>query len=130
MDLLGPVDLKRPEVSFMVIEECKIDLGYWSRCDALLTTNAAAVFLIADDVQNAISYEDQLALDGTPRHVWFSTLISYGTARKLIEKFDVKRRAFYGNTSMEAEMSLVIANQALAKRGKLVYDPFAGTGSL
>lgn len=30
---------------------------------------------------------------------------------------------------MDAELSLVMANQALAAPGKLVYDPFVGTGS-
>lgn len=36
-----------------------------------------------------------------------------GTARLLITKFDVKKRAYYGNTSMESEMSLLMANQTL-----------------
>ncbi|KAG8960851.1 hypothetical protein FRC00_014006 [Tulasnella sp. 408] len=56
--------------------------------------------------------------------------VTEGTARQLITKFDVKKRAYYGNTSMEAEMSLLMANQAQASPGKLIYDPFAGTGSM
>lgn len=31
---------------------------------------------------------------------------------------------------MEAEMSLLMANQALARSGSAVWDPFAGTGSM
>lgn len=31
---------------------------------------------------------------------------------------------------MEAEMSLLMANQAKAAPGKMIYDPFAGTGSM
>jgi tRNA (guanine10-N2)-methyltransferase len=31
---------------------------------------------------------------------------------------------------MEAEVSLLMANQALAAPGKLLYDPFMGTGSM
>ena len=69
-----------------------------------------------------------------------------GSARLLIHKFDVKKRAFFGNTSMEAEISLLMANQTLvspairstapsshrrqASSGKLMYDPFMGTGSM
>jgi hypothetical protein len=36
-----------------------------------------------------------------------------------------------GNISatMDAELSLIMANQALCAPGKLVYDPFVGTGS-
>jgi len=30
---------------------------------------------------------------------------------------------------MDAELSLVLANQALAKPGSFIYDPFVGTGS-
>jgi tRNA (guanine10-N2)-methyltransferase len=31
---------------------------------------------------------------------------------------------------MDAEIALIMANQALVQRGKLVYDPFVGTGSI
>ena len=39
--------------------------------------------------------------------------IEEGTARPLLTKFDVKKRAYFGNTSMEAEISLLMANQTL-----------------
>jgi tRNA (guanine10-N2)-methyltransferase len=69
-----------------------------------------------------------------------------GSARSLISKFDVKQRVYFGNTSMESEISLLMANQTLvrvqlfliigilvlhdkASPGKFVYDPFFGTGS-
>ncbi|KAF8495862.1 tRNA guanosine-2'-O-methyltransferase [Gautieria morchelliformis] len=68
--------------------------------------------------------------DGDFICVWFGRLIAKGTARPLIHKFDVKKRAYYGNTSMDAEMSLLMANQTLSAPGKLIYDPFAGTGSM
>ncbi|PWZ01936.1 hypothetical protein BCV70DRAFT_225282 [Testicularia cyperi] len=53
-----------------------------------------------------------------------------GMARDLIEKLNLKKRAYIGNTSMESEMSLLMASMALAGPGKLIYDPFAGTGSM
>ena len=31
---------------------------------------------------------------------------------------------------MDAEMAFLMANQSLANTGKLVYDPFVGTGSI
>ncbi|KAF9520989.1 hypothetical protein BS47DRAFT_1378436 [Hydnum rufescens UP504] len=68
--------------------------------------------------------------DGNFRHVYFGRLISEGASRPLIGKFDVKKRVFFGNTSMDAEMSLLMANQAQAAPGKFIYDPFAGTGSM
>ncbi|KAG6331791.1 hypothetical protein ID866_7297 [Astraeus odoratus] len=56
--------------------------------------------------------------------------VSEGSARSLIRVFDVKKRSYFGNTSMEAEVSLLMANQAQASPGKLIYDPFIGTGSM
>lgn len=65
-----------------------------------------------------------------------------------MKKFDVKKREYFGNTSMEAEISLLMANQSLvwfcsiesyheidiklgqASPNKLIYDPFVGTGSM
>jgi hypothetical protein len=39
--------------------------------------------------------------------------VEEGTARPLIRTFDVKKRQYFGNTSMEAEVSLLMANQTL-----------------
>ncbi|KAJ2007832.1 hypothetical protein GGI02_004117 [Coemansia sp. RSA 2322] len=63
-----------------------------------------------------------------PRRIWFGRVVGQGS-RELIDKFDVKKRTYLGNTTMDAELSLVMANQALARAGALVYDPFVGTGS-
>ncbi|WFD29138.1 tRNA (guanine(10)-N(2))-methyltransferase [Malassezia sp. CBS 17886] len=51
-------------------------------------------------------------------------------ARDLIDGLSLKKRQYIGNTSMESEMSIVMANMALSGPSKLVYDPFAGTGSV
>ncbi|SHO75771.1 Similar to S.cerevisiae protein TRM11 (Catalytic subunit of adoMet-dependent tRNA methyltransferase complex) [Malassezia sympodialis ATCC 42132] len=51
-------------------------------------------------------------------------------ARDLIDALSLKKRSYIGNTSMESEMSVVMANMALAGPGKWIYDPFAGTGSM
>lgn len=49
---------------------------------------------------------------------------------ELIETFNVKKRPYIGTTSMDSELSLFIANQALSNPGKIILDPFVGTGSL
>lgn len=51
-------------------------------------------------------------------------------ARDLIEALSLKKRRYIGNTSMESEMSVIMATMALAGPGQLIYDPFAGTGSM
>ncbi|KAL4078428.1 S-adenosyl-L-methionine-dependent methyltransferase [Scleroderma yunnanense] len=102
MDFLGNIDMKNPDIILGCFEE----------------------------------YENDKRPDGT-RHVngdfcqvYFGRLIAEGTARALIKTFDVKTRNYFGNTSMEAEISLLMANQTQAAPGKLVYDPFIGTGSM
>ncbi|KAB1208238.1 hypothetical protein CJ030_MR7G027349 [Morella rubra] len=50
--------------------------------------------------------------------------------RKLLPTYQLKSRTYLGPTAMDAEMAFLMANQALAKPGKLVYDPFVGTGSI
>ncbi|CAG8475489.1 5768_t:CDS:2 [Acaulospora colombiana] len=64
----------------------------------------------------------------SPRTIYFGRLIASGS-RDLVNKYNLKRRSYIGNTSMDAELSLIMANQALATSGKLIYDPFVGTGS-
>ncbi|OVA20948.1 putative RNA methylase domain [Macleaya cordata] len=50
--------------------------------------------------------------------------------RKLLPTYQLKSRKYLGPTAMDAEMAFLMANQALAAPGKLVYDPFVGTGSI
>lgn len=50
--------------------------------------------------------------------------------RSLMKDISLKTRKFIGNTSMDPQLSLLMANQALAGKGDLVFDPFVGSGSL
>lgn len=49
-------------------------------------------------------------------HIFDLLQITHGRARHLISRFNVKTREYFGNTSMEAEMSLLMAGQTLASR--------------
>jgi tRNA (guanine10-N2)-methyltransferase len=69
------------------------------------------------------------ALSDDPLKVWLVRQVS-SSARSLIDQYTLKRRSYLGTTSMEAEISFFTANQALAKPGSFVFDPFVGTGSL
>ncbi|KAF8972985.1 tRNA guanosine-2'-O-methyltransferase [Flammula alnicola] len=106
MGFLGRIDMKNPDIVLTCFEEYEDRHG---------TTRA--------------KHEG----DGHFRQVFFGRLLEEGSARQLIGKFDVKKRAYYGNTSMESEISLLMANQTLVNRcvaRKLIYDPFMGTGSM
>lgn len=74
--------------------------------------------------------EARLKRDGKFQHVYFGKRVGVSRARPIINVQDIKKRAFFGNTSMEAEMGLLTAGQTLPAPGKIMYDPFVGTGSL
>ncbi|KAE9411183.1 RNA methylase [Gymnopus androsaceus JB14] len=103
MDFMGKIDMKNPEITLGCFEEYETRSG---------------------------KTRERHEGDGDFRQVYFGRLIEEGSARSLIQVFDVKKRSYYGNTSMEAEISLLMANQTLASPGKLIYDPFMGTGSM
>ncbi|PPQ93788.1 hypothetical protein CVT25_013497 [Psilocybe cyanescens] len=103
MGFLGKIDMRNPDINLTCFEE------YEERHGATRVKHGG---------------------DGDFRQVFFGRLIEEGSARQLVGKFDVKKRSYYGNTSMEAEISLLMANQTLASPGKLIYDPFMGTGSM
>lgn len=64
-----------------------------------------------------------------PFSILFGRWIADGN-RSMIKDISLKTRKFIGNTSMEAQLSLLMANQVMAKKGDYVFDPFVGTGSL
>ncbi|XP_029161364.1 tRNA (guanine(10)-N2)-methyltransferase homolog [Nylanderia fulva] len=64
-----------------------------------------------------------------PYEYFFGRWVADGQ-RELIQKLSLKTRKFIGNTSMDPQLSLIMANQAQIRKGDLVLDPFVGTGSL
>ncbi|XP_017867527.1 PREDICTED: tRNA (guanine(10)-N2)-methyltransferase homolog isoform X1 [Drosophila arizonae] len=72
---------------------------------------------------------DPTAVPAEPEDILFGRMLVHGQ-RHLIKQLSLKQRKFIGNTSMDAQLSLLMANQALVRDGDLVFDPFVGTGSL
>ena len=101
----GLISLKAAEQSFVVFEE------YPSPDDPAHTTHKAR------------KYEE------IPTRLYLGRLVGLGS-RDLINKYSLKKRRYLSTTSMDAEMSLVMANMVHAGPGSLVFDPFVGTGSL
>ena len=71
----------------------------------------------------------QNSQSGPPIEVIIGKLLGRSN-RNIIEQLSLKKRPYIGRTSMDAQLSLVMANIAKVKSGDLVYDPFLGTGSL
>jgi tRNA (guanine10-N2)-methyltransferase len=81
-------------------------------------------FWIIEDIGN------NAPKDMPPRKVYFARQIAEGAGRIAIDKYSLKKRGYLGTTSMSSEWSLLMANQALARAGSFVFDPFVGTGSI
>ncbi|KAJ8675779.1 hypothetical protein QAD02_011565 [Eretmocerus hayati] len=69
------------------------------------------------------------AVPDDPLDLFFGRWIADGQ-RNIMKKISLKSRKFIGNTSMDPQLSIIMANQAQVKNGDLVLDPFVGTGSL
>ncbi|XP_055601636.1 tRNA (guanine(10)-N2)-methyltransferase homolog [Uranotaenia lowii] len=72
---------------------------------------------------------DPMDVPDQPYDVVFGSWVADG-ARDIINEISLKKRKFIGNTSMDPQLSLLMANQGLARDGDLVLDPFVGSGSL
>ncbi|CEG73098.1 hypothetical protein RMATCC62417_08542 [Rhizopus microsporus] len=97
----GPIDMKNPDVQFHVLADHGTENAYTNK-----------------------------PTQTEPHYIYMGKLASVATgSRELVNKYNLKKRKYLGTTSMDAELSLVMANQALAAPGKIVYDPFVGTGS-
>ncbi len=67
--------------------------------------------------------------DQALKRIFFARHIA-DAQRRLLDTFACKKRRYLGTTSMSAQLSFFVANQALARDSALVLDPFVGTGSL
>lgn len=63
-----------------------------------------------------------------PSALYLGRLIA-SSDRDAILRFDLKKRRYISTTTMDAELALVSSNLALSAPGRVVYDPFCGTGS-
>ncbi|CAO1632923.1 unnamed protein product [Parajaminaea phylloscopi] len=119
MDLQGPVDLRSPAFEWAWYEE------RWSVAPGTERKGQRTAEELVDGVR--LVFVGRLITSPHPaahpnRHPHM--------ARDWIDRLDLKKRSYIGNTSMEAEMSLNMAQMAQSGPGKLIYDPFVGTGSL
>lgn len=106
----GPIRLKDPDQHFVIFEDY---VSYEETVDRAQGSSTQ------EQVQDGKS-----ELKSTYFGRWICS-----SSRDAINKYDLKKRKYIATTSMEAELSLVTANMALAAPGKIFFDPFVGTGS-
>lgn len=77
------------------------------------------VFILAENFKGGELWHKYLLLD----------LHAVMKRKTLANKFNLRERIFLGPTSTDAELALLMTNQARVDRGHFVLDPFFGTGS-
>lgn len=77
---------------------------------------------------NMCIFEDYKLGAAAPAMVYLGRRVGKSD-REAVFKYNLKKRRYISRTSMDSELSLVTANLVLAAPGKVLYDPFVGTGS-
>lgn len=105
----GPVRMEGPDNEYVLVREVKMD-GKSSVDKTLVLEN------------------DKIP----PLGVYFGRKLG-GTTKKGrggLEQYNLKHRVYLGPTSMDAELSFVMASFGKVQKGSVVFDPFVGTGSI
>lgn len=114
----GPIRMHDPEVEFTIFEE-------WSLLESPdhqpKLSPDPALQIHPDHTPSTIPHR-------SPHRLYFGRFLSPSSRHALMLKHDLKRRPYISTTSMDAVLALVSANLAHAGPGRLVYDPFVGTG--
>lgn len=110
--------------------------------DALVSNAIRAQISSANDAHHTfidvstLSIEDLESLVPTeaipedmnqPPIIYFGLHIAHGNTTDTA-MYDLKKRPYIGTTSMDAQLSLIMANIAKVDENSIVYDPFLGTG--
>ena len=128
LNLPGPVKMKQPTHEFVLIREGMLNEPRSTTASSSTSlSQSSTTSSVPDDAiippgaeEDALSYYFGRSLCG-PRAI---------KGRADLKTFTLKNRAYLGPTSMDAELSLVLANLACIKQGTCVLDPFVGTGSI
>ncbi|ERF75176.1 hypothetical protein EPUS_06216 [Endocarpon pusillum Z07020] len=117
----GPIRMQNPEVEFTAFEEWNLSFNpNHSRKQHPDLTSQSLVDEPFPDNHPTPQHD--------PQTLYFGRLISSSPRHHLIMKHDLKRRPYISTTSMDATLALVSANLAHAGPGRMLYDPFVGTG--
>ncbi|KAK4530562.1 hypothetical protein CCYA_CCYA04G1419 [Cyanidiococcus yangmingshanensis] len=99
-------------------------LQYWTE------VQQRSIRLSDDEAERVVLLEDhQIPVDSGAR-VHVARWLADGGCQHPIYVYRLKIRPFIGTTSMDAELSFVMANVARVGPGQVVLDPYVGTGSI
>lgn len=117
LNFLGDVKMKNPHNEFILIRETELDLLGSPKYPR---HGSNKTLIPENDKRPPLSWYFGRLLGGT--RDW------RGGGR--IDQYNLKKRAYLGPTSMDAELSLIMTNLGMVKKGSFCFDPFVGTGSI
>eukprot|EP00798_Chlamydomonas_sp_ICE-L_P004995 gene4995-34779_t len=116
----GKVSMKDPDVCFWLII-CQTGA---ETVQGLNDGDAPSVSSASSNVD-----PDSAPLPSLPFRMYFAREISVSD-RSRVRSYRLNARKYLGPTSMDVEMAFLMCNAALAGPKQLVYEPYAGTGSI
>jgi tRNA (guanine10-N2)-methyltransferase len=118
LELQGPVKMEDPSNEFILIQEVELD------------ANGSPLYPKFDNMKHLIPEN----ANRSPLATYFGRTIGEEGRKKKgrggVEEFSLKKRAYIGPTSMDAELSFVMTNLGFVGSSSIVFDPFVGTGSI
>lgn len=118
LGFLGPVKMEEPDNEYILIKELEMD------------GKASVLYPRYDVHKNFIPENDARP----PLAVYFGRVLGGPGKNKgrmfSLEQYNLKHRVYLGPTSMDAELSFVMASLGQIRKGSVCFDPFVGTGSI
>ncbi|KAL5967638.1 hypothetical protein TSMEX_004607 [Taenia solium] len=109
-------------------------LPYINRLIDAHVGSSAPVSLNNPDYQLHIIFEFTKAKthqnDQTLLRVYYGREVGESSRRRILNEFDLSKRTYLGNTTMDVCLAGIIANACLCGPGDIVWDPFLGTGGM
>ena len=121
----GPIQMQSPEIEFTAFEEWSLA----SSPDHLPSKSSPEPTSQESPPPHQLSsHSDPSLPPRQPQTLYLGLLLSTSPRHVLTLKHSLKQRPYISTTSMDAVLALVSANLAHAGPGRILYDPFVGTG--
>jgi tRNA (guanine10-N2)-methyltransferase len=137
LEFAGPVRLKGPHSEFLFLKEVQLDAtgpaGNLSRSGDSSSTSSSSSNSTKTPEDSTRTFHKGDDRESSMLACYFGRVlggIRTTKNRAGLEQYTLKKRAYLGPTSMDAELAFVMASLGKVKVGSFVYDPFVGTGSI
>ncbi len=119
----GPIRMRNPDLGFTIFEEWSLNSSPHHQRKPVSEGSSTS------PSQPLLNHDTPISsLPRAPHRLFLGLLLSLSPRHPLTLKHSLKTRPYISTTSMDATLALLSANLAHAGPGRIVYDPFVGTG--